>query len=462
MPELPEVETIKNILLPIVKGKTIKEVRIFRPKSIVGDSEEFGREVTGETFLNVTRRGKFLAFHLTNGKVIVSHLRMEGKYFEAEAGEAPEKHDILYYDFTDGTALRFNDVRKFGIVLLRNENDYLSVPPLSEVGKEPWDLTPKELQDGLKKKRSEMVKEALLDQSLIAGLGNIYDDEVLFAAKINPKREASSITLVEASQIINESKRILDMAIENGGSTIKSYHPKEGVSGMMQNSLLAYGQGNKPCSRCGTTLRKISIGGRGTVYCPRCQHIEGKPYIVGVTGPIASGKSSVADYLAKKGYEIIDADKIVSELYQRKEVQAKLKDMFPPLRIENGNIDRKSLADLLLAKENKKQLEAYIHPLVYEEICKTIASSHSERIALDVPLLINSPLEDKCDLIIGVFADPKVQGERLFERGKDPEKSLLINKGYPRGLVKKKCGVVLSGNGSLKELNEELDKADIF
>lgn len=459
MPELPEVETIKTILNPIVKGKTIKAIRVFRAKSVLSGADELVKSLTGETFLSVSRMGKFLIFHLTHDKVVVSHLRMEGKYFEGMTNEPVDKHDVLIYDFTDGSNLRFNDVRKFGIIILSNEKEYLTKTPLAELGKEPWDLTKEELYEGLKKKRSEPIKEALLDQTLIAGLGNIYDDEVLFATMINPKMMASEVTLEQCAAIKKESERILREAIKNGGSTIRSYHPKEGVSGDMQNHLLAYGQGNKPCSRCGYPLRKISIGGRGTVYCPHCQHIEGEPLIVGVTGPIASGKSTVTAYLEKKGYEKIDADEIVRELYEKGALNEMLVNAFGPAVLKDNQIDREALTELAKKPAERKMLESIVHPAVYKEIEERISQSKKEKIVLDIPLLIGGPLEEKCDLIIAVFADPKTQMARLEERGKNPADALAVNKGWPRGAAKKKAALVLDGNGSVDQLKKQLDKA---
>ncbi|MCR4561789.1 MAG: DNA-formamidopyrimidine glycosylase [Bacilli bacterium] len=460
MPELPEVETVKRILLEIIKGKRVENIICLRDKTILSGAEEFISSLKGETINDVTRKGKFLIFHFTHEKVVISHLRMEGKYFEGKKGEAPDKHDLLIYEFSDGTTLRYNDVRKFGIMILSDESSYLNEPPLSELGKEPWDFKEGELAS-LFKNDNRPIKEALLDQTKIAGLGNIYDDEVLFATKIHPLTPAKEISEEKYAEIVAESSRILKMAIANGGSTIKSYHPKEGVSGMMQNELLAYGKGNTPCPRCGFIMHKISVGGRGTVYCPICQKIkESDPLIVGVTGPIASGKSTVSKYLKKKGYEIIDADELVKEIYEREDIEK----ILSPLNIEGLFIDKKLnravLTMYVLENEvNKKALEDIVHPLVYEMTLERIKKSKKKRIALDVPLLIDNPLEKLCDLIIAIFAEEKIQKERLLQRGKEPEIAMKINKGWPKGKVKKAAGLVLDGNGSEEDLLAELDKA---
>lgn len=457
MPELPEVETVVRILNGFVPNKTIKDITVIREKNILTPIDEFKSSLIGKTFLPCSRVGKFIVFHLTDEKVIISHLRMEGKYFESRSEVKPDKHDIIIYHFTDGTSLRYNDVRKFGVIELKNESDYLVTPPLSKLGKEPWGLTPEELFEGLQKKNGP-IKEALLDQSLIAGLGNIYDDEVLFATKINPKKPASEITLLEAEKILIESRRILEEAIEAGGSTIRSYHPKEGMDGRMQNELLAYGHANKPCARCGFPMRKIFIGGRGTTYCPICQKEEGHPLIVGVTGPIGSGKSAVARYLSKKGFFTCDADKIVHELYEKKEIVKELSKMFGDVT-SNNKLDKKKLLGIVSSDPNKKKkLEDFIHPLVFSYINNIIDNGHHEKILLDVPLLIGSPLEEMCDLIIYRDTSDEVRYERLKERGVDVNKFIELNKSFPKAKAKKAASLILNGDGSLSNLYSKLDE----
>jgi formamidopyrimidine-DNA glycosylase len=457
MPELPEVETVRRILVPIVKGKKIAAIDVIRPKNIVSGAAAFKASLVGESFLDVGRKGKYLIFFLTHDKVVISHLRMEGKYYEGKVSDTPDKFDLLIYQFSDGTTLRYNDVRKFGVIQLTDKAHYLTEDPLVKLGKEPWELTPEELLQGLHAKHSQTIKEALLDQTLIAGLGNIYDDEVLFASKISPLLPSNQITSEQAATLLKEARRILEEAIAAGGSTIRSYHPEAGVDGLMQNELLAYGKGNTPCPNCGFPLRRITIGGRGTVYCPKCQANPGHPLIVGVTGPIASGKSSVTRYLVERGYEKIDADEIVAQLYQKSAIQHHLQKMFGDAAISDGQINRPYLLKLFADKPRAKaRLEHYLYPRVYAEIDKRIATSNSTKIVLDIPLLLHSPFEEKCDLIIYIHAEKDTQIARLVERGKDPETSLALNAHYPRGLAKKAAGIVLDGNHSLTYLENEL------
>jgi formamidopyrimidine-DNA glycosylase len=457
MPELPEVETVRRILVPIIQGKKIAAIDVIRPKNILSGAKDFQTSLIGETFLDVGRKGKYLLFFLTHDKVIISHLRMEGKYYEGKVGDTPDKFDLLIYEFSDGTTLRYNDVRKFGVIQLSDKEHYLQEEPLAKLGKEPWDLTPEELYQGLQARHSKSIKESLLDQTLIAGLGNIYDDEVLFASKISPLLPAKDVSLEQAATLLKEARRILEEAIASGGSTIRSYHPEEGVDGLMQNHLLAYGKGNTPCPHCGFPLRRIVVGGRGTVYCPKCQANPGHPLIVGVTGPIASGKSSVTRYLTAHGYQAIDADEIVAFLYQKPAVQHHLQKLFGEASVQEGQINRPYLLKLFAEKpKNKARLEHYLYPRVYDEIEKRIAASPASKIVLDIPLLLHSPFEEKCDLIIYIHAEEKTQIARLVERGKDPKASLALNARYPRGLAKKAAGIVLDGNHSLSYLENEL------
>lgn len=457
MPELPEVETIKTILDPIVRNKTVEKIIVYRKKTLITDPDEFVKTVTGKTFSGVTRVGKFLVFHLSGGYVIVSHLRMEGKYFEGRVGDPVSKHDILEYQFTDGSRLMYNDVRKFGIIGLFLEKNYLTESPIASLGKEPFALKPEELYAGLQKKHGP-IKEALLDQTLISGLGNIYDDEVLFATKINPRTEADHITLEQCQKIIVESKRILRLAITNGGSTIRSYHPKEGVSGNMQNNLLAYGRQGQPCACCGFPLRKIHIGGRGTTYCPICQKEEGRAFVLGITGPIHSGKSTVSHYYEKKGYVLIDADQIVAELYEDPLVQEKIVALLGPEAVVSGAVDRRFLSAALADPEKKKALEGIIHPLVHQKVESSLASLKPEQKAvLDIPLLFGTGFEDIPDAILLVVASDKVRSARLSEEGKDAEKLLLLNKGWPLGKAKQAASYVIENNDSKEDLIQQLD-----
>ena len=295
MPELPEVETIKNVLVKIVNGHKINKIDVYRKGTIEGDANEFIKGLTGETFLSMSRIGKYLIFHLTNDKVIVSHLRMEGKYYEFDESENDSKYAKVVFHLDNGKKLCYDDSRCFGILKLSNEKEYQNLEMISKLGPEPFlvkDVTPIMKQVSKVKKP---IKTTLLDQTIITGLGNIYVDETLYASHIHPLTPASLITKKEWEEIIKNSVEILNIAIQMGGSTIKSYHPGKDIDGNFQTRIKIYGKEGESCPTCGHTYRFIKVGGRGTTFCPICQRKKGAPHNIGLTGKIASGKSTVLD-----------------------------------------------------------------------------------------------------------------------------------------------------------------------
>lgn len=268
MPELPEVETVKNTLKTKVLNKKIILASIYWDNIIASPSiEEFKTKIKNQTINNILRRGKWLQFELDD-YYLLSHLRMEGKYFIRKNGDERNKHEHVIFLFDDNTELRYHDTRKFGkMYLLEKENAY-SQKPLNELGKEPWDetLTPEYLKQKYKHKP---IKTTLLDQNIIVGIGNIYADEILFLSKINPETPADKLNKKNLEDIIKYTRETLEKAIKLGGSTIKSYTSDEGVHGLFQNQLLVHTK--EKCPNCQTKIKKITVGGRGTYYCPKCQ-----------------------------------------------------------------------------------------------------------------------------------------------------------------------------------------------
>lgn len=273
MPELPEVETIRKTLKELVLNKKISNIDIYWGKIIKhpDDSEHFKQLVIGQTIRDVKRKGKFLIFELDT-LMLVSHLRMEGKYFVNKTGTERDKHTHVIFNFTDGTSLNYNDVRKFGTMHVYPKESYLEVKPLNQLGPDPFEvnynvdyLTEKLL------KTTRFVKAALLDQTIIAGLGNIYVDEVLFRAKIHPEKRANTLTKKQIELIYKHSYDVLKEAVEQGGTTIRSYVNGEGEMGLFQQELFVYGQENKACKTCGDKIEKFKSSGRGTHICPTCQ-----------------------------------------------------------------------------------------------------------------------------------------------------------------------------------------------
>jgi len=276
LPELPEVETVTRTLRELVKGKQITSVQVYLPRIIQrpADIEQFCDALVGHTILDVTRRGKFIRF-LLDGLVLVSHLRMEGRYGVYEQHEEIEKHTHVVFTFNDGTQLRYKDVRQFGTMHLFSEGEDLNELPLRKLGIEPLSeqFTAKVLREKLQHRHTK-IKPLLLNQELIVGLGNIYVDEALFAARIHPERSPSSLSKAEWSKLHKAIVDTLTSAVEAGGSSIKSYVNGQGEMGMFQQQLLAYGRENQPCTSCGTLLTKFVVGGRGTHICPRCQKMK--------------------------------------------------------------------------------------------------------------------------------------------------------------------------------------------
>lgn len=464
MPELPEVETVRSILEKEVQGKKIASVSVLRPKNVITPLTEFESALKGKTILSVGRKGKYLLFHLSDDFVLLSHLRMEGKYFLKESKSPLTKHDLIYFDFSDGTRLVYNDVRKFGVMGLYREENYLSLSSLSHLGKEPFEITPKELFEGLKKKKQEAIKTALLDQSLIAGIGNIYADETLFGAKLDPRTPCSLITLKDCSRLLDSCRKVMKLAIEEGGSTIKSYHPKEGMNGLMQNHLYAYGKMNTACPNCQTPFHRIFLNGRSATYCPNCQRSRLYPFIIAVTGPIHSGKSSVSAMLAKDKYLLISCDDVVSQLYQEKSVLSLLRKSFGKAIIKEGKLDRKELSRIIKndPKKNKK-LTSLIHPLVKENILNQLSQLNpQDKVILEVPLFVGSGFENLIDMLILVTSDPLKQMKRIEEEGRDASTLLEINRNYPIRKTRLLATYEIQNNGSIEELEEQINSLKIL
>lgn len=274
MPELPEVETVRRTLEPYVLGRPICDVEILYPRVLQDVSaKEFSRALVGSTFLDLSRRGKYLLFSVCTGLVMVVHLRMTGRLVVVSSGSVPhEKHTSAIFKFADGGELRFIDQRKFGTINLLPPHRLGEVRGLREMGPEPLEdeFTPAYLASILAGRKAP-IKSILLDQRRIAGLGNIYADEALFAAGINPKRSGGELTAQEVEDLFHAIRSVLLDAVANQGTTFRDYRTGIGTEGSFQNKLQVYGRKGEPCLRCGTVLVHERIGGRTTHYCPVCQ-----------------------------------------------------------------------------------------------------------------------------------------------------------------------------------------------
>ena len=227
-----------------------------------------------EVVEGLSRRGKWIIIELSN-YYLLSHLRMEGKYFFKEPTEELNKHEHVVFELDNGFELRYMDVRKFGKMWLVPKDKINEIGPIKELGLEPWDkeLSVGYLKDKFKNKRLP-IKTVILDQSIITGIGNIYANEILFMSRINPLKVSSSLNDYELQKIIDNTKIELESAIKKGGTTIRSYTAVDGVHGLFQQELLVHGKEGQKCPECDSNILKIKVGGRGTYYCPECQKEE--------------------------------------------------------------------------------------------------------------------------------------------------------------------------------------------
>ena len=272
MPEKPEVITVVESLKTKILGKKITGCNIFWDNIIAYPvSEEFRKQVIGQKINDITTRGKWIVMMLDRDSLLV-HLRMEGKFMFRKKGESLSKHEHVEFILDNEESFRFHDVRNFGKMHLVPKDEVYDSYPLNELGKEFYDdsLTKEYLYDAIKNKKLP-IKTLLLDQSIICGIGNIYDDEILFMSKIHPLRKACDISIEECDTIIKNTRIVLEKAIKLGGTTIKSFTSSEGVHGLFQNELLVHGKGGEKCPKCSNILEKIRVGGRGTHYCENCQ-----------------------------------------------------------------------------------------------------------------------------------------------------------------------------------------------
>ena len=269
MPELPEVETIaRQLRARGVEGREILSVKVNWARTVEPLSvASFSRQVRGTTIDEISRVGKWMMFLLSSGKTIMIHLRMAGG-FSMEPGQ----HDRLVFKLSDGPTLHYRDTRKFGRWKLVDDPQEI----LAKLGPDALTrrFTQKYFREAMRK-RHRMIKPLILDQSIVAGLGNIYADEALWEAKIHPERRADSLDDAELSTLFKAIKHVLAIGVKNRGTSLgdgkTNYRDVEGEAGGHREKVKAYGRSGKPCVRCGTFLEKIVVAQRGTTFCPVCQ-----------------------------------------------------------------------------------------------------------------------------------------------------------------------------------------------
>ena len=269
MPELPEVETIKNELSPHVIGHRITGITLFWNRMVRQPSaEEFCFRLTGQEISGAARRGKYLIFSLTDGEALIIHLKMSGSLLLKPASAEPDKYTraIIYLD--KETGLHFRDPRKFGVMwLVEDENTIVG-----KLGPEPLkaDFTP-HLLTRLLNNRTAPVKALLLDQNLVAGIGNMYADEALFAARVHPRRSGGSLSSDEIERLHHAIQHVLRTAIDDKGASVNTYFRPDGKQGTAHVNFQVAHRGGKPCPVCGTPIQRLPIRKRGSYFCPNCQ-----------------------------------------------------------------------------------------------------------------------------------------------------------------------------------------------
>jgi formamidopyrimidine-DNA glycosylase len=275
VPELPEVETVRTRLAPDVEGRTIvrarvDDIRLVRPEL----PESVAGALTGATIERVDRRGKYLLLRLASGETLAVHLRMTGNLLRRMAGDEAPRFVRAELELDDGSLVAYTDIRRFGTwELLRDivvADEFIE----QRLGPEPFSegFTPAFLYAALHR-REAPVKSVLLDQRVVAGLGNIYADEALWAAKIHPEVPASRLRRPDVERLHGAIRAALTAGIEAQGASIRDYRMPDGGHGSAQERFAVYGRTGLPCPRCGTPIRRLVVGQRGTHICPHCQRV---------------------------------------------------------------------------------------------------------------------------------------------------------------------------------------------
>jgi formamidopyrimidine-DNA glycosylase len=268
MPELPEVETVRRSLLPIV-GARIESVEVREPRLRRVVAHDFALRLSGRVIHGIERRGKYLLFQLSEDEALLSHLGMSGALLLQPADTPPETHDHVSLHLSDGRQVTFNDPRRFGLLRVGRTDEF---EELGNVGPDPLsdDFSVQDLA-ALARGRKKPVKNLLMDQRALGGIGNIYANEILFRAGIRPGRQARRLTRAELQRLFDATRAILRSAIRLGGSSISDYRDGDGRPGYFQLRLKVYDRAGKPCVRCHTPVRRAVHAGRSSFYCAACQ-----------------------------------------------------------------------------------------------------------------------------------------------------------------------------------------------
>jgi len=275
MPELPEVETVCRGLAETLKGRQLIRVITRRPDLRFPLPNDLGQRLTGHRIQAVTRRAKFILIEFESSDVLLSHLGMSGRFRIYQTSPPPEdRHDHVIFETNTGAVIRYNDPRRFGFMDLANRANLTTNKFLAGLGPEPLEhtFTPDIFITHVKNKKTTL-KEALMNQHVVAGLGNIYACEVLFVARLSPRRRVGTVGSKRAAALVNAIKTVLTDAISKGGSSLRDHRQTNGELGYFQHAFKVYGRANEACPRCGPRypIKQLQQSGRSTFFCPNCQ-----------------------------------------------------------------------------------------------------------------------------------------------------------------------------------------------
>ena len=290
MPELPEVETVRRGLDELVVGHRLAGVGVREPRSfLVHERADVDRDLAGAAITAARRRGKVLMLDLDSGCCLVVHLKMTGQLVhrgpagahwgaghpnDSLVGDLPDRSTRIVFAFEDGATLFFNDQRKFGWVQLMPTEEVGRIPLLAAMGPEPLDDNPeREFLRRVRRHQATSVKAALLNQAVVAGIGNIYADEALWAAQVHPATPVARLTDARLGQILVAAREVMERSLALGGSTARTYVDAQGRPGAYLSFAAVFGREGQPCPRCGETIVKTRVAGRGTHLCPVCQRV---------------------------------------------------------------------------------------------------------------------------------------------------------------------------------------------
>ncbi|MGB9698527.1 MAG: bifunctional DNA-formamidopyrimidine glycosylase/DNA-(apurinic or apyrimidinic site) lyase [Thermodesulfobacteriota bacterium] len=271
MPELPEVETIVRNLREKLIGLQIGEVKIFLKKCIQGSGVNFEKNLIGRRISAIERRGKYIIIHLDHDLALIIHLRMTGSLLFLTSAAPIDKHTHLIFTFLSPPwQLRFVDQRQFGRLCLAKKGEKGALNFLEKLGPEPLQISSRQFRKMIKGKR-RIIKSLLLDQTFIAGVGNIYADEVLYRTGLHPRQKTEYLSPQRVEGLLKNLQALLRQAIRERGTSVRNYVDAQGVPGGFQKYLLVYGREGEKCSKCGAIILREKIAGRSTYYCPKCQ-----------------------------------------------------------------------------------------------------------------------------------------------------------------------------------------------